>query len=594
MLREIYSAARAVYTKEMAVQDSDSTPAGRGKFYMAAQAVLVAVQTAIRKRRYRLELARQRVIAEISLRRELKLLAKDTSKSANEQEAAAKVLADKVDSVFASLCDDANKLADTNKRVRSLIQGITTTCDSNAELANNILMDLQSTLEEVLAIRSQLSCAAVDEAQAKIKEFVSQFGLEVEVLVRESGLVSQDNEDAGSQKRSARHRRYLHSRYSTLGKGTSKDTKDTSSVECPLADGKLSSLHEGDQDSMAGDTRWAQPSGLLKRRLQGMKALKEDSADASKIRSWNNMVLPSVPGLDFPGIASNLHLPVPTTATGSEPKPRSRPSSEGRRFSDAPLPRQQDQSSPSSSPRQQSPGSPGGRVLRRAVVEASEAPGRKPSKSKSPLPLHLVELEVPELASGDVSALPSFNTNSIQRHVSRLACSRTLKAVEAKLAYQDESEQDPGNASPDEDLGGWSTDSVTFRDIRVVPPSEERLSSPPPSYRGRIISRRISEGSQQNPLLGIQSTGISSPCEGSRGLQNPSFRIKTRRISSPCEGSRSPRDPSFGGGVPFPCITPPGEERRSPQPPPYRGRILQTQPKLPSGVDGRGPLLFSS
>jgi len=124
VLRETYSAARDVYTGLVARQP-DVELCKRKRFFMAGYAVLIAVRTALQKKRYRLEIARQRAYVEIMFFQELRQIGADAAAQ------------DHIDSGITGIFDMLNRCPDEqiDERLETLVEDIMTRCGASFDLA---------------------------------------------------------------------------------------------------------------------------------------------------------------------------------------------------------------------------------------------------------------------------------------------------------------------------------------------------------------------------------------------------------------------------------------------------------------------------
>eukprot|EP00931_Biecheleriopsis_adriatica_P071407 TRINITY_DN4528_c0_g1_i1.p1 TRINITY_DN4528_c0_g1~~TRINITY_DN4528_c0_g1_i1.p1 ORF type:complete len:682 (-),score=49.58 TRINITY_DN4528_c0_g1_i1:53-2098(-) len=622
MLRETYSAARQVYTQFCLSEQSSDTRVG--KFYMAAQAVRFAVRSALQKKRRSLQLLRMRAMIHIKKRiaesarddsrpdqtsssTSVLAISEDAVNDANDvlQCAAGNVTSGKQDldgiicEVFSCLRDDSDKTVDVDRRMGFLVENISMSCDSNAEVAQSIMSDLQSDWEEIRAIQSQLNSESVNDVSARIREFAKEFGLTVEVSSAAKGeeleeeLLPEDIPNITSA------RRFLHSRLPSLKlhrKRTSRVHNASSrehsfedneqAYSWPIEDqgGRVHTCEDdeqayslpvedqGEQPNEDEGSMWAQPSRLLNRRLETRKNPK-----------WKSMVLPELP-LEQKTIQKRRAAGGLETLSSASPSPHHRSPS----FAPA-SPASSKSSQCAESPRKSQSLKIHTKWLEDAESQSSRSSSKRSNRSGSPSHMTLqsgraLNLEVPEMASEPAPGLPFFHTISIERHVSRLVSSRTFKSQDLERGMVEE----PTDTSPGLSLqdpfecgrtGARTEDTATC--LALIDDSMERVRT---GARHIVTSTRQAMlgdpvGCGRNEDIATRRVGVVTldtlPSQVRPSRPPPSTpRGSVASISTP-RGSLTSR-PMSRGSAASTRISSPGEETWSPQPSPRGSGISQS------------------
>eukprot|EP00931_Biecheleriopsis_adriatica_P071411 TRINITY_DN4528_c0_g1_i6.p1 TRINITY_DN4528_c0_g1~~TRINITY_DN4528_c0_g1_i6.p1 ORF type:complete len:683 (-),score=49.96 TRINITY_DN4528_c0_g1_i6:53-2101(-) len=626
MLREIYSTARQVYTQFRMSEQALDTRAG--KFRMAAQAVRFAVRAGLQKKRRSLHLLRARAMMHIKKRiaecacvdsrpeqtssaTSILPMLEETANCANVPQCAAgnvtsgeQNLDTIIRDVFSCLRDDVDTTATVNvdRRVGFLVENISMSCESNTEVVQTILSDLQSDWEEIRAIQSQLNSESVNEVSARIIDFVKEFGLTVEVAKEEEleeELLPEDIPNITSA------RRFLHSRlpgfklhrnrisFTSAGMGVHNASSREHSFEdneqayswlvedqggrehnCEDDEQAYSLLVEdqGKQPNEDQGSMWAQPSRLLNRRLETRKNPK-----------WKSMVLPELP-LEQKTIQKRRAAGGLETLSSASPSPHHRSPS----FAPA-SPASSKSSQCAESPRKSQSLKIHTKWLEDAESQSSRSSSKRSNRSGSPSHMTLqsgraLNLEVPEMASEPAPGLPFFHTISIERHVSRLVSSRTFKSQDLERGMVEE----PTDTSPGLSLqdpfecgrtGARTEDTATC--LALIDDSMERVRT---GARHIVTSTRQAMlgdpvGCGRNEDIATRRVGVVTldtlPSQVRPSRPPPSTpRGSVASISTP-RGSLTSR-PMSRGSAASTRISSPGEETWSPQPSPRGSGISQS------------------
>lgn len=165
VVRETYSTARQVYAQLLA---RPSAAEGREcrRFFMAGYSVLIAVRTALQKKRYQKVIAKQRATVEELFFQELRDLGSDAASDDSVKSGITGCLK----GVYEMLQSSTDREIDL--RLEVLVEDITKACGASFDKAYELSQSLRCSLDELMIMRSQMDALPVQSTLAQMQDLL--------------------------------------------------------------------------------------------------------------------------------------------------------------------------------------------------------------------------------------------------------------------------------------------------------------------------------------------------------------------------------------------------------------------------------------